>query len=436
MHRLLRIKVEQLTLPKQQMSARRRLISLCGQKTKLNHTPMQRFKSLLTKVTILSLVLGTVASIPVANAAPFTAMKDTLTRLQTSVNADHTIVFTLPATFDFDATGSRDALRADFPAGFTVGGTWVAGDFTFNDGTARTVNAVAQGAGIIDVTCTDATNNVGVAIDTTANVFTILPCGSTYTASATGATVTFTIDGTLTDGTLQNPATPTSSSVSYPVVLAQCDNTASCSSSFTSTHNGSFGIGIADDDTVTVTATVDGYLTFDLDTAPDFTNAESSTPYKVAFGSIPTTDSKVSGTTDSVQMIVVEADSNATSGVVVTVRNVNGALGLRSVSTPADDIASADGTIAAGTENYGLCVATAGLTGFSRAAPYDTGTCVLDTTGNAIQGLTTGGENILSSAGPLSAGHAEVVANAAISSSTVPHPDYGDAVTFIATGTF
>jgi len=414
------------------MSKRRHLICI-------GHVPIHELmntKKFIAKIALLSLVAGMFTYIQPAQAAPFTTMSDTLTRLATSTTADHTIVMTLPSTFNFDATGTRDSLRYDFPAGFTLGGTWVTADFTFNDGTARTVNAVAQGAGVIDVTCTDAANNVGVAIDTTNNVFSVLPCGSSYTASGAAATVTFTIDGTASDGTLTNPATATSSTVSYPLVLAQCDETAACASSFTTTHAGSIGIGIADSDQVQVTASVDGYLTFDLDTAADFTNAESNAPYAVAFGTVPTTSVKVSGTTDSVRMIVVEADTNAASGLVVTVRNANGANGMVSTTTPADNINSADGTLAAGTENYGLCVATAGLLGFSRAAPYNTGTCALDTETNAIQGLTSAGENILSTAGAISAAHAEIVANATASTSTVPHPDYADTLTFIATGTF
>jgi len=178
-------------------------------------------------------------------------------------------------------------------------------------------------------------------------------------------------------------------------------------------------------------------IVFDLDTEAGGGSGESSAPYNVGLGVISTTNTRVSGTTDAVQMIVVEGETNAASGVVVTVRNANGANGLVSTSVPADNINSADGTIANGTENYGLCVATAGLTGFSRTSPYNTGACVTNSETNDIQGLTSTGENILNSATvPMVNGHAEIIVNGAISGVTPARPDYSDTITFIATSTF
>ena len=179
-------------------------------------------------------------------------------------------------------------------------------------------------------------------------------------------------------------------------------------------------------------------ITFDIDTESGGGNGESSTPYAVELGAITTIDTRVSGTTDGIQMITLEGETGAAvSGMVVTVKNANGANGLVSTAVSADNINSADGTMADGTENYGLCVATSGLTGFSRASPYNTDTCATNSETNGIQALTTTGENILNSAGaPLSAGHAEVIVNAAISATTISHSDYTDTLTFIATGTF
>lgn len=396
---------------------------------------MSILKSFFSFTLIFAVVIssGTVFFSKKAVATSITSSKDTLTRTKISTTADHTVVFTLPTGVDFDSTTQTDFLSVDFPhsSAFTQSGTWVVGDFTFNDGTARTVQAVAQGNGTIDCTVSAGVNNVCVAIDTTNHIFRIKP-SSSYTASATAATVTFTIDGTSADGTLTNP----SAAASYAVDIAECDEVASCSSSFTSSHTSQIAIGIADDDQVTVTATVNATLTFDLDTASGGGNGESSAAYSVALGTITTTDTRVSGTTDVVQMIVAEADTNAASGVIVTVHNANGANGLASVSVGADDIDSADGTIADGTENYGLCVATSGLTGFSRASPYNTDTCAVDSETNGVQGLTTSGENILSTAGSVSGAHAEIIVNAAIAGTTIAHTDYTDTLTFLATGTF
>lgn len=393
-------------------------------------------KNILSKavssLSIIVLIVVTALGPQVAIAASFTSSKDTATRVEISQTADHTIVFTLPTSMDFDSTGTTDFLRVDFPASFTLGGTWVAGDFTFNDGTSRTINAVEQGAGDVDCTVASGVNNVCISVDTTNNIFTIKP-SSNYTASAAAATITFTIDGTSTDGTLTNPSSVAATSIDFQ----HCDNVASCDTSFAATHSSQIAFAIIDDDTVAVTAIVGSSITFDIDTASGGGNGDSNAPYAVALGTITTTDTRVSGTTDVVQMIVLEGDTSGAGGMVVTVANANGANGLKSTSTPADDIGSADGTMADGTENYGLCVATSGLTGFSRASPYNSGSCATNTETNDIQGLTTAGENIVNSGGaPVAGAQAEVIVNAAISTSTVAHNDYSDTLTFIATGTF
>ncbi len=192
-------------------------------------------------------------------------------------------------------------------------------------------------------------------------------------------------------------------------------------------------IATSNEDCITIEPTI----TFDLDTASGGGNGESSAPYTVDLGTISVADTRVSGTIDGTQMVVVEADTNAPGGIVVLVSNANGANGLVSTATPAHDIGSSDGTMAGGTENYGLCVATAGLVGFSRAAPYNSGTCVTDLETNAIQALTTTGESILTTAGsPVVGGHAEVLVNGAASATTNAHADYSDALLFIATPTF
>lgn len=193
----------------------------------------------------------------------------------------------------------------------------------------------------------------------------------------------------------------------------------------------SYVIGTSNEDCITIAPV----LVFDIDAG--VADGETSTPYSVALGTIGTADVESSGTTDSINMIILEGETNATSGVVITVRNANGANGLKSVSVPGDDIASADGAMSAGTENYGLCVITAGLTGFVRASPYNSGSCATNSNTNDIQGLTSTGENILnSSSSPMPVGHAEISVNGAVSGTTPAHSDYSDTLTFIATSTF
>lgn len=390
----------------------------------------------LAKLTTVGVTLGLLGSaVSSVHASAFTSMKDTMTRLKISTTADHTIVFTLPTGIDFDNSTQVDFLRIDFPATFSQSGTWVTGDFTFNDGTARTVDAVAQGTTTSDVSCTAGANNVGVAIDTDDHIFYIRPCGSTlFTASASAATITFTIDGTSSDGTLTNPASAASTVVS----LAQCDETAACDSAFTSSHTGSFAVAIVDDDSVSVTASVDPSITFDLDTATTDTN--SAAPYSVPLGTL-STGSVTTSNDSSINGIWVDLATNGGGGAVVTVVSANGTSGLVSTSTPADTIGSSTATLVAGTEGYGVCVTSSGTgaatasTGTLAAVAPFASTCTA--AAHSVGGLTTSAQSILNSAGDaLAGGRTEIRVKAAISATTEAHNDYADTLTFIATATF
>lgn len=182
--------------------------------------------------------------------------------------------------------------------------------------------------------------------------------------------------------------------------------------------------------------TIEPVITFDIDTS--VADGETSTPYSVEFGALSPSDTKSSGTTDNIKMIILEALTNAPNGIVITVRNTNGANGLVSTSVPADNIGSADGTMAAGTENYGVCVDDDGadLSGFTISTGFSGDACDADSETNVIEGLSTTAANIVETTGPVSAAHAEVIVNAAVSGITSAHTDYTDAITFIATATY
>ena len=175
-------------------------------------------------------------------------------------------------------------------------------------------------------------------------------------------------------------------------------------------------------------------ITFDLDTGTSG-STENGPGYTVPLGTLSSGSVTVSN--GSINMIIAEADTNAAGGMVVTVQNTNGSSGLVSTSAPSDNINSAQTAMSIGNENYGLCVATAGLTGFTRATGYVSDTCALNSGTNGVRALTSTPTNILNSGGaPLSGGHAEIVVNASISTTTPAHNDYTDELTFIATGTF
>lgn len=398
---------------------------------KLDRSFLYKFASGFTILALLTVMMPMTVV-----ADSFTASKDTATRLEISTTADHTVVFTLPTGVDLDRAGTTDTLQVDFPATFTLGGTWVTGDFTFNDGTSRSVSAVSQGAGTIDCTPTGGVNDVCVAIDTTNNIFTI-EVGAAYTASSTAATITFTIDGTASDGTLTNPASVAATNID----LKMCDETAGCPSGFTTTDSSQIAFAIIDDDTVAVTATVNASVTFDLDTtaANTCSTTETAAPYVVALGTITNADTRISGATDGVEMICVDLDSNASGGVVVVVKNANGASGLVSTSTPADDIDNAEGAVADNTENYGLCVVdSTAVTGtLDDIGDYAADTCAANSETNDVGDLTTSGDTIFNTGGaPIATGRGTIAVNASITIAQPAHADYTDALTFIATGTF
>lgn len=369
----------------------------------------------ISAFTILSLVM---LMVPVpAYAATITSAKATLGRLKASTANEYgTIQFASPTGIQ---NGTSDDIIFTFSADFTLAAE-VATNFDIELGDSSNCATATYTDETVVTTAADATN---WSVDVTGNVITLEPetdqdltagfCmrlvwGTAATTGGTGSA------STITNGALDD------------------DDTIVISGGFG--DSGTITVDIINDDQVTITATVNQSITFDLDAS--VADGENDPAYSVALGTITTTDSRVSGTTDSINMIIAEGDTNATGGMTVTVRNANGANGLASTSVPADNIGSADGAIIDGTENYGICVITAGLSGFTIDTPYSGNTCATNSETNDVEGLTTTGENILTTTAPVSAAHAEIAVNAAIAGTTVAHSDYTDTLTFIATATF
>jgi len=373
------------------------------------------FSSFVSSVTIVALLLTMIAP-SLAMAASITSSKATLGRLKASTANEYgTIQFATPTGIQ---TGGADTIILTFSADFTLAAE-NANNFDIELGDSATCSSATYLDEVVALTA----SATDWGVDVTGNVLTLSPeTDQTLTAGFCMRVVWGTA---ATDGATGSTSTITNGA-------ADDDDTIVITGAFG--DSGTITVDIIDDDQVTITATVNQSITFDLDTS--VTDGETNTPYSVALGTITTTDSRVSGSTDSINMIIAEGDTNATGGMVVTVRNANGVNGLVSTSVGADNIGSADGTIADGTENYGLCVITIGLSGFSRATPYNSDTCATNSETNGIQGLTTAGENILSTTAPVSSAHAEIAVNAAISGVTVAHSDYTDTLTFIATATF
>src|SRR5688572_12103749 len=339
---------------------------------------MQRVASAVTAVATTLMFLAPIA--PVRAGSP-TNISDTLSRLQISVSAVHSAT----ATFPTDTWGAGETVTFDY-------GTAL---FALTDSTP----SCSLGTGNCHAVVSSATDSLTIVCDAAT-------CGGLLTLGVFSVT---------------NPGTAGSKTI--PIAG-------------TGGISGAFAIAIVDSDQMTVTATVASTITFDIDTA--VTDTESAAAYSVALGTVTTTDTRVSGSTDSVNFIWLDLDSNATAGAVVTVRNANGANGLVSTGTPADDIDSANGTMADGTENYGLCsVSESATTGtLDDVAPFD-GTCAANSETNVVGGLNGTDQTIYDTNGAaITVGRAQIAVQAAISTTTQGHSDYTDVLTFIATGTF
>ncbi len=306
---------------------------------------------MIKKITSTFLIISTFFAVggalvfpQLAIAASITSARDTMTRLKTSTTSDHSLSFVLPAGVTFD---SNDELRIDFPhsSAFTQSGTWATADFTFNDGTARTVNAVEATASPNGAVtgCSDASNNVGVEIDTTNLVFSVIPCGGSFTASSTGATVAFTIDGTTADGTLTNP----SGTGSYTITIANDEDNNSSDDDTVS-----IAIRIIADDQVVVTATVDPTFTFSL-------SANS-----VALGTLSASSAGSGSHT-------VSAATNGAGGFSISYNGATLTNGLNTIAA----IGGTAATSSTGTEQFGINLRDNTTPNIGSNVTQNSGTC-------------------------------------------------------------
>jgi len=216
-------------------------------------------KKLNSAISIIALVCLTASGFftaPLsASAAAQSSLKDVMSTQAVNTTAKHTITWTMATGSSFAAA---DRISVDFvDADFTLNaiGSWQTTDFTFNDGTSRTIQAVSTVSGS-DPACSSGVNNVCVNINTSTNTFVIFAATS-YTTSSTGAAVTFTIDGTSTAGT--GLMTNKSSAVNSSLI------TLTDSGSNTDSTKGA--VVVATNDVVTVTATVNPTLTLAISSA-------------------------------------------------------------------------------------------------------------------------------------------------------------------------
>ncbi len=375
---------------------------------------MKNFKyKFLSIVTIFTVILTTsgFVNILTARAASLTSMYDTMSRLKVSLPATNTIVFRSPSAIHTNG----NTITIDFPTGFDFTGS-VVGDLTVKisasttfttsetlvagaPGTTTWGTAFSDGSCSTNQKCrlvlTAPTSGVG-AVDFIANDYMQITYASTHELN------------------------PASTGLKIISITTPADA-------------GSFAVAIVDDDQVSVTASVGVSLTFDIDTST--TNSSTSNPYSVALGPLTTVNgSNSDGST--INSIWISLTTSSSAGATVTVKSANAALKSTAVST--DSIPSATGTITPGVANYGLCVlsvtqASGGT--LTASSPFASSPCTHGHV-DAVGGVTTSTQNILSVGSPMSSGRSEIVVAAENNAVTPAHNDYGDTLTFLATATF
>jgi len=255
------------------------------------------------------------------------ALKDTLSRLEVSVDSTHEIQF--GTVNGLTAAGHNIVIEFD-PTGHNwdlTGLTWQDIDLT-DDGTDLTLGNVpgvdTWGVSIStanDTITVTVPSNIGASNDIEANSILVMEVGSNATHQSTGTNL------------INNPGTVGSYEVTMTIT-----NTA--------TETGEVEIPIVDDDTVNVTSYIDTILSFDIDTAYTDVNCDASggtspcdshssasdgVGYVVDLGEMTLSGVNKSGDsvlhadglTGSINYIWFDLESNADAGTVVTVVSAN-----------------------------------------------------------------------------------------------------------------
>lgn len=360
-------------------------------------------KKIISAVSIVAMVFASISFNPgIAVAAQMTGVKDTLSSVTVNTTATHVITATLVGanTFATGETITYDFADADFI--LNAIGSWQATDFSFNDGTARTVTAVSSTSGV-DPACTAGPNNVAVTINTTTNNFKVTACGS-YTASGAAPTITFTINGTATtgNGTMTNKATDVDSSV------------------FTITESGAdsaTGAVVAETNaTVNITATVAPTLTFANDDNTVGFGALTSGAARWANGA-------ATGSASTVTAHTMTVGTNATTGYTLT---YNGPTLTSGANTIAAATITADPDGVPGSAQFALGATVTGT---------GTVTSGYSTSANDYKFVASTVSQVASATGPVSSDSIAVRYLANIPASQ-PAGSYATNLDWVATGNF
>ncbi len=386
----------------------------------------------------------------IANAAEFTSAKLALSRVQASATAiTNTWTIVMPSAVDWDGdTGARDEIVIDYPANsvtFDTATDWGTTDFTITDNgtgsnSVTVFGVTAHATTFTYPTCLSAgTNDVVIAVDVDDTRIGLKRCTDTFTTNGNGSTITITITNEINNGT----------AATYIIPVTQdencgADDATGCMAAATD-NSINTAIDLITDDQIASSATVNPTIDFNVGVVGTLCDQNTSLTDTTTL-SIGTLSSAAIGRSG---FICTRLDTNATDGASVYVKS-NGA--LASTSDTGDtipdtaDTSLAEVTIAAGTEEYGLCVdsdgtgtgaATLGTgTTLSKDAEFDGASSCTNATGTTVGELTTATEQVWSINGPAVDAFANLHVFAAVSTVTEAHTDYSDTLTFTVASTF
>ena len=348
-------------------------------------------------------VTVTASGAPVANAADINTFSVSLSTIEQSVVADHTLTFTIN-----DAWSATETLTIDYPDGFDLStlANSEPEDFDITDDAAEKT-IVANGscaANSIEITTVDAATDDKLT-------FTLCAGSSAIT---TGSIMVFEIGINATFGSPGNDqiTNQTAAENATDAVIAIAG---------TFSGSGSAAVEIVTDNTATINATVGPSITCSF-------AGLTTTFSNLTTGLISTSDTNT----------VITISTNAPNGFTLTVRDAGDGAnpGLYKSSSPTSLIGSAtDGfantaTLVAGTDGFGIQASTSGGSGASVtiATRYDQ-------SGNSIGGLELTDTTLASATGAVSGRGVTMVHKAAVEGLT-PAGSYSDTLTYVCTGTF
>lgn len=334
-----------------------------------------------------------------AYAGSVNTASDTLSTIEQSVVANHTIQFTLNAS---DTFSSGENITVTFPTGFDLTSLVSPGDFDFKN--AATDETVQSGA------CAGTDT---IRAEVASQTVTFTACSS-YTAESAGSTIIIKI------GTNAVFATGTGANQIINQSAAQNNSDAKIVIGGTEA-SGQIAVEIVADNTVLVNATVNASITC------AFTGL-TTTFSGLDTGSVSTSDTSTT----------VTISTNGNGGFGLTVRDAGNTTnpGLYKSTATTYLIGSADSsygntaTLAAGTDGFGIQGSTSGGSGASVtiAARYDQ-------TSNAVGGLELTDTTLASATGAVANRVVTVVHKAAVSG-LAPAGAYTDTLTYVCTGVY